>query len=46
VIFEPGHEEFEHFREWAGNPIHAEEFNVAAVNEILERMRWPVRHRK
>jgi hypothetical protein len=24
VIFEPGHEEFEHFREWAGSPVHAE----------------------
>jgi len=46
VIFEPGHEEFEHFREWAGNPVHAEEFRVAAVNEILERMRWPMRHRR
>ncbi len=46
VIFEPGHEEFEHFREWAGNPVHAEEFNVAAVNEILNRMRWPLRHKK
>jgi hypothetical protein len=46
VIFQPGHEEFEHYREWAGNPVHAEEFSVAAVNEILERMRWPVRHRR
>ena len=46
VIFEPGHEEFEHYREWAGNPIHAEEFSIKAVNEILERMRWPIRHRR
>ena len=46
VIFQPGHEEFEHFREWAGNPVHAEEFDLKAVNEILERMRWPVRHRR
>jgi hypothetical protein len=44
VIFEPDHEEFEHFREFVGDPVHAEEFNVAAVNEILERMRWPRRH--
>jgi len=45
VIFEPGHDEFEHYREWAGDPVHAEEFNVAAVNKILERMRWPKRRR-
>lgn len=43
VIFEPEHEEFEHYRQWAGN-VHAEEFSVAAVNEILNRMRWPLRH--
>jgi hypothetical protein len=46
VIFEPGHEEFEHYREWARDPVHAEEFDVAAVNKILERMRWPKRHRR
>ena len=46
VIFEPGHEEFSHFRGWAGGKFHAEEFDVKAVNDILERMRWPVRHRR
>ena len=46
VIFEPGHEEFSHFREWAGDPVHAEEFDLMAVNKVLERMRWPVRHRR
>ena len=46
VIFEPGHEEFEHYRQWAGDPVHAEEFDVATVNKILERMRWPKRHRR
>jgi hypothetical protein len=46
VIFEPGHEEFEHYRAWAGNPVHAEEFDLKAVNEILERMDWPIRHRR
>jgi hypothetical protein len=46
VIFEPGHEEFDHYREWAGNPVHAEEFDLKAVNDILSRMRWPVRHRR
>ena len=46
VIFEPGHEEFEHFRGWAGGKFHAEEFDLKAVNGILERMRWPVKHRR
>jgi hypothetical protein len=45
VVFEPEHEEFEHYRQWAGN-VHAEEFSVAAVNEILDRMRWPVKHER
>jgi hypothetical protein len=45
VIFQPGHEEFAHFRGWAGGKFHAEEFDLKAVNDILERMRWPVRHR-
>jgi hypothetical protein len=30
VTFEPGHEEFERFREWAGDQVHAEEFNLRA----------------
>jgi len=44
VIFEPGHEEFDHFRGWAGGKFHVEEFNLKEVNEILDRMRWPVNH--
>ena len=44
VIFDLGNEESDHCREWDGGTFHAEEFNLAAVNEILERMRWPVRH--
>jgi hypothetical protein len=28
VIFEPGHEEFSHFRGWVGGKFHAEEFDV------------------
>ena len=44
VIFEPGHEEFSHFRGWAGGKFHAEEFDLKGVNGILERMRWPVKH--
>jgi hypothetical protein len=46
VIFQPGHEEFEHYRVWAGNPVHAEEFDVGAVNDKLARMRWRVKHRR
>jgi hypothetical protein len=46
VIFTPGHEEFEHYRQWAGNAVHAEEFDVAAVNMTLSWMRWPVRHKR
>src|ERR1022692_1166167 len=42
VIFEPGHAEFSHSRGWAGGKFHAEEFDVRAVNKVLERMRWPV----
>ena len=45
VIFQPGHDEFAHFRGWAGGKFHAEEFDLKAVNDILSRMRWPVRHR-
>jgi hypothetical protein len=46
VIFEPGHDEFEHYRVRAGNAVHAEDFDVKAVNETLDRMRWPKRHRR
>jgi Plasmid pRiA4b ORF-3-like protein len=44
VIFEPGHEESERFRQWGGGKFHAEEFNLEAVNQVLEKMRWPARH--
>jgi hypothetical protein len=46
VIFEPGHEEFTHFRGWAGGKFHAEESDLEALNAVLKRMRWPVRHRR
>jgi hypothetical protein len=46
VTFDPAHEEFEHYREWAGDPVHAEEFDMKVVNRVLERMRWPMRHRR
>ena len=50
VIFEPGHEEYEHYVRWAGGPLplnrsvgrfQPEEFNIMAVNDALSRMRWP-----
>ncbi len=43
VIFEPGHEDSERFRQWGGGTFHAEEFNLKAVNDALERMHWPVK---
>ena len=46
AVFDPKHEEFEHYRQWAGKAVHAEEFDMAAVNRKLSRMRWPVRHRR
>ena len=46
VIFEPGHDEFTHFRGWAGGTFHAEQFDMMAANYNLERMRWPVKHRR
>ncbi|MEO8369166.1 MAG: plasmid pRiA4b ORF-3 family protein [Candidatus Solibacter sp.] len=46
VIFDPTDEEYEHLVGWAGGPFQAEEFDLKAVNEILSRMRWPIRHRR
>lgn len=46
VIFDPTHEEFEHYRQWAGQGFAPEHFDVGGVNEILARMRWPKRHRR
>ncbi|HVM75399.1 MAG TPA: plasmid pRiA4b ORF-3 family protein [Candidatus Saccharimonadales bacterium] len=50
VIFEPGHEEHEHYVRWAGGPsptnrsvgrFQPEEFNQMVVNGALSRIRWP-----
>ena len=46
AIFDPTHEEYDHYVEWAGGPFQAEEFNAMAVNDALSRMRFPVRHRR
>jgi len=45
VIFDPEHEEFEHYRKWADG-FSPEHFDLAKVNETLTRMRWPKRHRR
>jgi hypothetical protein len=42
VTFKPGHEDSEHLRRWGGGTFHAEEFDLKTVNDVLERMRWPV----
>jgi pRiA4b ORF-3-like protein len=44
AIFDPTHEEYEHYRKWAGGHF-LDEFDLNAVNQKLSRMRWPVRHR-
>ena len=46
AVFDPKHEQFEQYRHWVGKPIHAEEFDVAAVNRKLSRIKWPVRHKR
>ena len=46
VSFEPEHEDSGRFRKWAGGTFHAEEFDLSSVNRILERMQWPVKHRR
>jgi len=46
VIFDPTHEDYEHYSAWAGGSFQPEEFDVNAVNQVLSRMRWPARHRR
>ena len=43
VIFEPTHEEHQHMVAWAGGRFQPEDFDLAAVRELLARMRWPLR---
>ena len=45
VIFDPAHEQYEHFVGWAGGHFQ-DDFDMKAVNNILERMRWSIRHRR
>jgi len=46
AIFDPNHEDFERFRTWAGDPVHAEEFSAEKVNRALKRFKWPRKHPK
>jgi len=55
VVFDPSHEEFDHYLQWAEGPspvnqsvgrFQPEEFDLRAVNAALSRMRWPARHRR
>jgi hypothetical protein len=46
AIFNPQHENFERFRTWAGDPVHAEEFSAEQVNRKLSRFKWPRKHRR
>ncbi|MDE3199271.1 MAG: plasmid pRiA4b ORF-3 family protein [Acidobacteriota bacterium] len=43
VIFDPTHEEFEHYRQWAGLDFSPEAFDIEKVNAALARKRWPKR---
>jgi hypothetical protein len=45
IIIDPKHEEYEQCVGWAGGHF-LDEFDVKVVNEILARMRWPIRHRR
>jgi len=38
IIFDPTHEEYDHYVGWAGGPFQ-DEFDLKAVNETLTRMR-------
>jgi hypothetical protein len=45
IIADPKHEDYEEYVGWAGGHF-LDEFDLKAVNEVLSRMRWPVRHRR
>jgi hypothetical protein len=45
IISDPTHEDYEEYVGWAGGHF-LDEFDVKGVNELLSRMRWPVRHRR
>ncbi len=39
ILLDPGHEEFEHMREWVGPRFNAEVFSIDAANGELQRRR-------
>jgi len=39
------HDEFQHFRGWAGEKFHAEEFDLARVNKLLGELQGTDKHR-
>ena len=45
VIVDPTHEEYEHYVGWVGGHF-LDDFNMKDVNEILAKMRWPIRHKR
>jgi len=45
VIFDPTHEEYEHYVGWVGGHF-IDVFDLGSVNQKLSGMRWPVRHRR
>jgi hypothetical protein len=45
IISDPRHEDYDEYVGWAGGHF-LDEFDLKAVNEVLSRMRWPVRHRR
>jgi Plasmid pRiA4b ORF-3-like protein len=55
IVFDPSHEDFNHYVQWAGGPspvnqsvgrFQPEEFDLQAVNAAMSRRRWPTRHRR
>lgn len=38
VLADPGHEEYEHYRGWAGEDFDPERFDLAKVNRVLRRV--------
>src|SRR5580693_1788382 len=45
ALLDPGHEDYERFVLWCGGHF-IDEFDPAPANEKLQRMRWPIRHRR
>jgi hypothetical protein len=46
VVFDPKHEEFEHYHQWAGAKFSPEAFDIKKANTALLRKRWPNTRRR